>query len=117
MRRHLTVIVEYSEQLLRVVDGRGTSEPPRGKEYVAASDRPPESVVDEGPMRKTGTMAHVRGKLDAAQYFVEKTARDVSRFPPGVRPTPQRASQILVQLRSLIGRSRARLVVLKSTRR
>ena len=44
-------------------------------------------------------------RLDAAHYFVEKTARDVPRLPPGLRPSPLRTSQIRRQLRSLIGRS------------
>ena len=53
------------------------------------------------------TFARVSGNLDAAEYFVEKTARDVPRLPPGMRPTPRQASQIRGQLRELIARTQS----------
>lgn len=47
--------------------------------------------------------------LDEARYFVEKTAKDVPRLPPGLRPNPLRASQMRAQLGSLVARTRALL--------
>ena len=105
MRRHSTRIVECSEQLLRIVEGRGAAEAPRLEPDVPARESAPEVVVDKGPIGKSGTFAQVSGRLDAAQYFVEKTARDVARMPTGLRPTPERASQIRGQLMALIGRA------------
>ena len=105
MRRHLTGIVEYSGRLLRVLDHGGESELPGREANGATRERPSESVVAEGPVRKAGPFARVRGRLDAAHYFVEKTARDVVRLPTGLRPTPGRASQIRGQLMALIGRA------------
>ena len=83
---------------------------------VADRRRSVKAGVDEGPRRTIETFARVRGKLDAAEYFVEKTARDVPRLPPGMRPTPRRASQVRGQLRGLIVRAQA-LIQTFETRR
>jgi hypothetical protein len=98
MRRLLAGAIDYSEQLLRSVEERGTCD-------AGARERPRESGQGAGPRRKARAFATVVGWLDAAQYFVEKTARDVPRLPPDMRPTPGRASQIRRQLLALIGRA------------
>ena len=105
LRRHSTRVVECSEQLFRIVEGRGAGEAPRLEAHLAARERTPEVVVNKGPIGKSGTFAQVRGRLDAAHYFVEKTARDVAKMPTGLRPTLERASQIRGQLLALIGRA------------
>ncbi len=62
------------------------------------------------------TFARVRGELDAARYFVEKTARDVPRLPPGMRPTRPRSTQIRGQLRELIARAQATIQTFEASR-
>ncbi len=76
----------------------------------------PKPGMDEKPRRTMETFARVRGKLDAAQYFVEKTVRDIPRLPPGMRPTPRRASQVRGQLRGLIGRAQALIQAFEAIR-
>ena len=112
IRRHSTRIIECSEQLLRSVDERGTSEVQR----VAVRLRSPKPGAGETPMRTMETLARARGKLDAARYFVEKTAMDVPRLPPGVRPTPRRASRIVGQLEGLIIRAQALIQTFETSR-
>ena len=116
IRRLLTQIIECSEQLLRLVEERGVSEVLDGAQRLVVRQRSPKPGTDEKPRRTMETFARVRGKLDAARYFVEKTARDVPRLPPGMRPTPRRASQVRGQLRGLIVRART-LIQTFETRR
>ncbi len=116
IRRLLTQIIECSEQLLRLVEERGVSEVLDGAQRLVVRQRSPKPGTDEKPRRTMETFARVRGKLDAARYFVEKTARDVPRLPPGMRPTPRRASQVRGQLRELIVRART-LIQTFETRR
>lgn len=97
-----TRIIECSEKFLQIVIGRGASEVPDIGAHLSAGERNSEGVVGEGLTVRTTTLAQVRGRLDAAQYFVEKTARDVSRMPADLRPAPERASHIRGQLLALI---------------
>ena len=107
IRRHLGGIVEDSGLLLRAVEGRGT-------DGEGARRRTPKSDGKQ-QRREVKKLAAAVGWLDAARYFVEKTARDVPRLSPGMRPTRQTASQAMGQLRSLIKFSRTLLGMIEAT--
>ena len=101
IRRHLEGIVACSGQLLRHVEAIGTGEPVKGERITWC----PEKDHREGVTTFDGAI----GFLDAARYFVEKTAKDI----PGYRRACGRAfygaTQIRAQLGSLVARPRALL--------
>ena len=112
IRQFMAQIVECSELLLRIVEERGTSEVQR----VAVRRQSLKPGARKKPRKPMETFARVSGKLNGAEYFIEKTARDVPRLPPGMRPTPRQASQICGLLRELIARTRSLIQTFEASR-
>jgi hypothetical protein len=104
IRSYLEGIIAGSQRLLALVEGRGTAESARGKVAAGSRQRSCEAGGDQEPPTKS--IAQVKGQLDVAWYFIEKTARDVPRMPPGERSTPRQLEKIRHQLQALIERSR-----------
>lgn len=102
---HLAGIVEHSNDLLRYLLAPGTDAATRGDSGGGFRGSATKSRVVREPAK--ATIAQLVGRLDGARYFVQKTARDVARFPPDSRPTALQAAKILVQLQRLDGRARA----------